>query len=103
MSKINSKELEKGRLLLTGLKNNIKLVENKGLDNVFINQLESEINMTSAYNEECEKLKAEMKVKIRQMNLKMNELKNVIKTAKKIIKQDFDKSQWSRFGLSDLR
>jgi hypothetical protein len=103
MSKIHSDQIEKTQQLLDGIKNNQNLLKNKGLDGSFIKQLESENNLLMAYNDENEKLKVDLKAKIQRANQKLDEIKNKVNIAKKIIKRDFEQEKWRHFGVSDKR
>jgi hypothetical protein len=103
MSRIHSEQVAKSQLLIAGMEKNVELIKNKGLDAKFISKLKSETNTVASYNEECEKIKADARAKTRQLNIKANEVRMQVKEAKKIIKRDFDKSEWHKFGISDSR
>lgn len=103
MSKIYSQQVAKIQSLVTGLKGNVELLKNKGLDAGFISKLESANNLASGYNQECDRLKAELRTKTTLSNAKLNEVKRMAREAKKIIKRDYDKSRWPEFGIADLR
>ncbi|NMC58120.1 MAG: hypothetical protein GYA51_01800 [Candidatus Methanofastidiosa archaeon] len=96
-------QTNKTQKLIAGLKNKIELVKNKGLDDQFVAQLETDNKFIKTENEEIEKLKAEMKSKIKKANSKLLEVKNQVKKAKKIIKLNFEQTDWKGFGISDLR
>lgn len=103
MSKINSEQIAKTRSLIAGLKQNVGLVKQKGLDEQFINKLESDNQLASTFNDECEQIREEFRIKTTKTRIKMNDVKSQVKEAKRIIKRDFDKSRWQEFGISDLR
>ena len=101
--KMFSEQIDKTRKLLIGLKDNIELVKDKGLDKKFIIQLESDNNLAATYNEEIDKLKAAAKEKARETSLKLLETNIQVKKAKKIIKQNFSQNSWKNFGIKDKR
>jgi hypothetical protein len=103
MSKIYSDYVGETQLLLTGLKKNVVQLKSKGIDEQFISKLESSNGKAATYNEECEKLKAEAKAKAKQANAQLDNVKQFVREAKRIIKRDFDKGKWHEFGISDLR
>lgn len=103
MTKVNSEKIAKTNLLLTGLKKNALLLKNKGIDEHFINKLENDNSIAATYDEEKDKLKAEVKAKTVQANSKLNEIQRQVNEAKRIIKRDFDKSKWLDFGITDVR
>jgi hypothetical protein len=103
MSKVYSDQVAKTQLLLTGLKKNVELLKNKGINNEFISRLEADNRLAATYNDENDKLKADVRTKTRQANAKLNEVKRQVQEAKKVIKRDFEKTQWQDFGLQDKK
>ncbi|MCE5346734.1 MAG: hypothetical protein LLG13_10670 [Bacteroidales bacterium] len=103
MSKVYSDYVAKAQLLSAKMKKNVAQLKNKGIDEQFISKLESDNGLAATYNEEIDKLKADIKTKTRQANIKLNEVKRQVKEAKKIIKSDFDKKSWPEFGISDKK
>jgi hypothetical protein len=103
MSKVISEQIEKTQMLVNGLKGKVELVKDKGLDNEFIDKLNAENKLMSTYNEELDKLKAELKAKTIQTNRKILEIKTQVKEAKRVIKRDFMQHQWKEFGITDKR
>jgi len=103
MSKVISDQIEKTQTILTGLKNKTDILKNKGLDDAFINKLNADNKLMATYNEELDRLKADLKAKTIQTNRKMMEIKTQIREAKKIIKKDFLQHQWKEFGITDKR
>lgn len=103
MSKVYLEQIEKTEQLLEGLKNNINLVKDKGLDKDFIRKLEADKDQAIIYNSENDKLRAELKAKAHRANQKLEEIKAQVKEAKRVIKQDFPQERWQYFGISDKR
>jgi hypothetical protein len=103
MSKVYSEQVNKTKLLLTGLKKNIDLLKNKGIDEQSISKLQSDNCLAETYDAENDKLKAEIRTKTHQAYIKLNEVKKQVQSVKKIIKRDFDKSRWQEFGINDKK
>jgi len=103
MSKIISEQIEKTHLLVNGLRSKQELVRNKGLDQEFVDKLNTDNELLSVYNSELDKLKAELKAKTIQTNRKLMEIKTRIREAKKVVKRDFIQPQWKDFGITDKR
>lgn len=103
MSKIHSELITKTRLLVSGMMKNVELIKDKGLDAQFLKRLKDDTDQIAEINEECEKLKSEAKAKTKQLNIKINEVRKQLRDSKKIIKRDFEKEQWIKFGISDSR
>lgn len=73
MSKVNSDLIGKSKLLIEGMKKNLQQAKNMGLDELLIERFLSETEMASAQNDECERLKAELKSKTLKTNMKRSE------------------------------
>ena len=101
--KIYSDQVTKTQNLITGLKNKIELVKNKGINEEFISHLEADNKLIASYNDEIDKFKAAIKEKSREANRKLLEVKIRIKGAKKIVKQNFNSENWKEFGINDKR
>jgi hypothetical protein len=103
MSKTYSVQIEKTQSLLKGLRNNASRVKEKGLDDKFICKLETDNDLLKTYNEEYDRLKVEFRAKTIEANLKLNEVKNQAKEAKKIIKRCYEQPEWVDFGVNDKK
>ncbi|MGE0076687.1 MAG: hypothetical protein AB7S48_02405 [Bacteroidales bacterium] len=98
-----SDEVNKTQRLTSGLKNNLHVLKNKGLDEKFIKQLEIDNDFVRVKNDEIDSLKAEIKLKSKLMNLKLVDMKASIKKAKRIVKSSFEKDTWKNYGITDKR
>lgn len=103
MSKTYSEQIAKTQSLVAGLKNNLELVRGKGLNEHFISKLEAETVLAAGYNNDAEQLRVDLKTKTTQANDKLNDVKQLVKEAKKIIKEDFAQTRWKEFGIIDKR
>lgn len=103
MAKVYMDQIQKSQLLLAGLKRNATRLKDKDLDEAFITQFENEITAEVIINEQYDKLKTDFKAKTIEANRKLLEIKQQQKTAKKVIKNNFDKSEWPLFGIPDKR
>lgn len=103
MSKVHLEQIEKTNLLLEGLKNNQSILKEKGINAGFIEKLESDNNLAIIYNDENDRLKADLKAKTVRANRKLDEIKAMVKKVKIIIKRDFPQEQWKNFGIMDKR
>ena len=67
MSKVNSDLLKKMQLLVVGLRKNYNLVKDKGLDESFIAKMETVGEVALKFNNENEKLRMELKLKVKNI------------------------------------
>ena len=54
-------------------------------------------------NAECDKLRYELSVKVKRMNVILNTVKNSFFDYKKIVKQNYPQEKWTDFGVADKR
>lgn len=101
--KIYSEQVSKTQELIAGLKKEINLVKNKGINEEYIGRLEADNKLIASYNEDIDKLKAATKEKSREAARKLIEVKVRVKEAKKIVKQNFNQDSWKEFGIKDRR
>jgi hypothetical protein len=90
-------------VLISGLKANADRVSKRGIGSDFISNLETNLNDAKNLNNEQETLKANLKTKTDQLNLKMDDMNGLVDEGKKVVKLEFDQTQWKEFGILDKR
>ena len=90
-------------IMISGLKNNADRIQKRGIGKDFITNFEAKHGEIETLNNEHEALKAKLKTKTEELNEKLSERKVFEDEAKKVIKLEFDKSQWKEFGIDDKR
>ena len=90
-------------VMISGLKANASRVQKRGLGSDFASKLETVLNDVKKLNNEQETLKADLKSKTEQLNQKMDEMNVMINEGKKVVKLEFEQSQWKEFGIEDKR
>lgn len=103
MSKIISEQVEKTRALVSGLRSQINLVHNKGIDSEFINQLDADNKQLAMLDAELDKRRDIIYAKTRETNQKLVSVKNRVQSTKKMIKRNFSQEKWIDFGIADKR
>lgn len=103
MSKVFSENINKTALLIKGLRENIDLVSDKGIDEKVIDVLEEENKLLEGFNRELDQLRLELRTKSRKANMQLLALKKHVKEAKKIVKTNFEHNKWKKFGIVDKR
>jgi vacuolar-type H+-ATPase subunit I/STV1 len=102
-TKTYAEQINKAQVMLAGLKGNAGLLARRGLDEAFLNKLESAHGLAVAFNNEQEKLKSDLVTKTTQLDAKLAELAEQVSEAQKIVKMDFDQSRWKEFGIDAKR
>ena len=90
-------------VLVSGLKANSERVSKRGISTDFVSNLETNLNDVKNLNNEQETLKANLKSKTDSLNKKMDDMNALVDEAKKVVKLEFDKTQWKEFGIEDKR
>lgn len=95
--------LSSAQVMVTGLRSNATEINRRGMDDVFVNKIESDRTEAATLNDQQETLKAELKSKSAALDAKLAELEKGISEAKKVVKLAFPQDQWRQFGIEDKR
>jgi len=98
-----AEQISGAQVMVAGLRANAGQVSRRGLDDQFINKLDSDRLSAAALNDQQERLKAELKSKTAELDAMMAEMDKGVTEAKKIVKLDFPQEQWKQFGIEDKR
>ena len=93
--------LSQVEVMTSGLKNNATRAAKRGLDTTFVERMEALYQEVQNLNNEQERLKADLKSKTEALNEKIATLEAQYREAKKVVKLEFEQSQWIGFGLKD--
>lgn len=100
MSKTIEQQIVKSRMLITGFRRNINVL---GVTEAELNAMDVELRKLVEINAECDKLREELSVKVKNMNSILNVVKDSFFNYKKIIKQNYSQERWIDFGAADKR
>ncbi len=100
MSKTIEQQIVKSRMLITGFRRNINVL---GVTEAELNAMDVELRKLVEINAECDKLREELSVKVKNMNSILNVVKDSFFNYKKIIKQNYSQERWIDFGVADKR
>jgi uncharacterized protein (UPF0305 family) len=103
MSKVIEDNIEKAKALAGGLTAKLALVKDKGIDEAFVSRIEAEMRDLVARNDELERRRKDFHDYAHATNEVLDEMKQQIKTAKKIVKMNYPQEKWIQFGISDKR
>jgi len=98
-----AEQISGAQVMVAGLRGNAAQVNRRGIDDQFINKLDSDRLTAATLNDQQEKLKADLKSKTAELDAKMAEMGKELAEAKKIVKLDFPQDQWKQFGIEDKR
>ena len=104
MAKIYVEQVKKAQTLVAGLKANFDLVKSRcDITIEQVQALEEAANEAARMNAEVEALREEVSRIASVANLKLIEVKDAMKNAKKQIKSSFDPLKWIELGVLDKR
>ena len=103
MYQIFKDQLDKSKLILTGVKRNHRLGREAGVEESVIQKLEEDCKRLEALSAEMDKMREELRKKTEDAHRALNTLKDRTQTVKKSIKNKYDQTWWTKFGISDRR
>lgn len=103
MSKVYSEQEQIAQMLTSGLKKNLGLIKDYGVNQDDILELEIAAKQAAAIGKEVDKMRELTREKASEANAKLTIVKSKIHDIKLIIKRNFEQSRWQDFGISDKR
>ncbi|MGP1436735.1 MAG: hypothetical protein ACTTKN_08930 [Phocaeicola sp.] len=102
-SRSYAETVSNAQVMVTALKANAEAVAKRGINAAFVTALEENRATAITYNDEQEKLKADLKLKTEALNTKIKEITAQLAEARKVVKLAIPKAQWKEFGMDDKR
>lgn len=103
MSKTVQEQVAKGKLLVSGLRNNIEEAKSRNISIEIINRLDELCQTTEKEGSAQDEIKEMYHKKTAEVSALMLELKNSINDIKKYIKPYYTQSEWIKFGIEDKK
>jgi len=103
MYQIFKDQLEKSKLILSGVKRNQRLGREAGVEESVIQKLDEDCKRLEALSAEMDKIHEELRKKTEEAHSALNVLKTRTQTVKKAIKNKYDQTWWNKFGIPDRR
>ena len=103
MSKTVEIQIEKSRKLVEGLRRHVKEMGEHGVTNDEINAMEQAVKQLEAANAEVDRLREDLKPKVKVMNDVMNRVKEAYTEKKKTLKGYYPQERWMDYGVPDKR
>lgn len=98
-----SKVIEFANVMSTGLAANAAQVAKRGISAEFTQGMVAETTKAQELDASQEKMKADLKLKTKELEESVTKLEGFLSEAKKVVKMDFPKAQWVEFGIQDKR
>lgn len=103
MYQIFKDQLDKTKLIISGVKRNQRLGREAGVEDNVMQKLEEDCKRLEAISAEIDKLHDELRKKSEEAHGALNTLKSRTQIVKKAIKTRYDQTWWTKFGIPDRR
>jgi type II restriction/modification system DNA methylase subunit YeeA len=98
-----AEKLSAAEVMISGLRKHLDKLSRRGIDEAFVESIDSLKKDAAALNNEQESLKARLNSKTDDLNKTLKELVKKVSESKKIVKLDIDSELWKEFGIEDKR
>lgn len=98
-----AESVNQATVLISGFKSNTERVAKRGIMSENITEFETFLEELKIANNEQEAIKAKLKTKTVEVNQKQDRVNRKIDEGKKVVKLEFDQSEWKEFGIDDKR
>lgn len=103
MYQIFKDQLEKSKLIISGVKRNHRLGRESGVDENVLQKMEEDCKRLEGLSAELDKMQEEYRKKSDEAHAALDVLKGHTKQVKKAIKMKYDQTWWVKFGIPDKR
>lgn len=103
MYQIFKDQLEKSKVILTGVKRNQRMGRPSGASDALLMKMEEDCKRIEALSAELDRMQAEFRAKSDEAHAALNVLKEHTKQVKRAIKDKYDQTWWVKFGINDKR
>jgi len=103
MSKTIDLQIEKIQTLIHGLRRNAATVAKMGIKSDEVETLEQLTAKLAEASKECDAMRTKLSEKVRDMNGKLVEAREMYLDTKKKIKTTYPQYDWSKYGVMDKR
>lgn len=103
MYQIFKDQIEKSKLIITGVKRNQRLGRDVGVEESMLQKMEEDCKRLESISAEIDKLHEELHKKSDEAHSVLSALKSKTQTVKKAVKSRYDQTWWTKFGIPDRR
>jgi len=103
MYQIFKDQLEKSKLIISGIKRNQRMGRDAGVSESMLMKMEDDCRRLEAMSSELDRLQEEYRKKSEKAHGVLNDLKRHTKEVKRVVKSKYDQTWWTKFGIPDKR
>ena len=103
MYQIFKDQLEKSKLIISGIKRNQRMGRDAGVSEADLQKMEDDCKRLEAMSAELDRMQEEYRRKSEKAHGVLNDLKQHTKEVKRAVKANYDQTWWIKFGITDKR
>lgn len=103
MYQIFKDQLEKSKLIISGIKRNQRMGRDAGVSESMLMKMEDDCRRLETMSAELDRIQEEYRRKSEKAHGVLNDLKQHTKEVKRVVKSKYDQTWWTKFGIPDKR
>ena len=96
-------EIDKAKVLVDGMRNNLDKAKQLGIDAPALDRLETAFTDLKIKDDELDALRRRATLKVKENNELLADMKEQMRSMRKAVKQNYPQQEWMSFGVQDKR
>ncbi len=96
-------EIDKAKVLVDGMRNNLDKAKELGIDAPALDRLEKAFTDLKIKDDELDALRRRATLKVKENNELLADMKEQMLSMRKAVKQNYPQQEWISFGVQDKR
>jgi hypothetical protein len=96
-------EIDKAKVLVDGMRNNLDKAKELGIDAPALDRLETAFTDLKIKDDELDALRRRATLKVKENNELLADMKEQMLSMRKAVKQNYPQQEWMSFGVQDKR
>ncbi len=96
-------EIDKAKVLVDGMRNNLDKAKQLGIDAPALDRLEKAFTDLKIKDDELDALRRRATLKVKENNELLADMKEQMLSMRKAVKQNYPQQEWMSFGVQDKR
>ena len=96
-------EIDKAKVLVDGMRNNLDKAKQLGIDAPALDRLEKAFTDLKIKDDELDALRRRATLKVKENNELLADMKEQMLSMRKAVKQNYPQQEWVSFGVQDKR
>ena len=96
-------EIDKAKVLVDGMRNNLDKAKESGIDAPALDRLEKAFTDLKIKDDELDALRRRATLKVKENNELLADMKEQMLSMRKAVKENYPQQEWMSFGVQDKR